>query len=184
MWLRIGGPATNYVTFVPPITTHSSSSPPSAPNHYFDDNEQGDIEEEAIGYSGYSKLDQGSGFNFNQPPLQQHREIRKMKNILPNSNANTVLQGLPQHFKSNCQEEKFTEINSLEAIEMLPYEWDRVHKFAKKVNWKIIFALNVQMRGVLDWDMSNALDLIQYSLSQGYRTAWELGNGKRFDLYP
>ncbi len=63
------------------------------------------------------------------------------------------------------------------AIELLPYEWDRVNRFTKKVNWKVMFALNVQLRGYLDWDMTNAIALIDYSIRKGYKTSWELGNG-------
>lgn len=182
MWLRIGGTEADYVTFIPPISHSSSSSHPSS-NHYFDeDSEQGDTEEDSLEYSGYDELERGSGYNFNPPPPVEDRQTRKRRRTLPNPNYNDTLQEMPPNFKIHCRVEgdgeQLEENTSPVAIELLPYEWDRVHEFAKKVGWKVIFALNVQLRGFLDWDMSNALSLIDYSLRQGYKTAWELGNGE------
>lgn len=180
MWLRIGGTETDYVTFVPPI----SYSSPSSSNHYFDeDSEQGDNEEDALEYSGHDELGRGSGYKVNPPPPVEARQIRNGKRTLPNPNYdNDTSEGTPQNFKIHCRVEEegvhMDENSSPVAIELLPYEVDRLHEFAKNVGWKVIFALNVQLRGYLDWDVSNAVSLIDYSLWRGYKTAWELGNGE------
>ena len=182
MWLRIGGTESDYVKFVPPISFPSSYS---FSNNYFDDSEQGDIEENSLDYSGNSELDSGGSGYYNSyppPPPLQTRKRRKGTSTLPNPNStNDTAQETSRDFKIHCkveEDEELDENSSSVAIEMLPYEWDRLHKFSKKVGWKVIFALNVQLRGYLDWDMTNALNLIKYNLQRGYDTAWELGNGE------
>lgn len=57
-------------------------------------------------------------------------------------------------------------------------DWDSVNEFAIKVDWKVLFGLNVQFRtstGV--WNSTNAADMIRYTIQRGYQTAWALGNG-------
>lgn len=177
MWMRIGGTEADYVTFIPP-----NSSPSS--NHYLDDSEQGDTDDDSFGYSGYGELDRGgSGHHFHQLPPQplQARQRRNGMRMLPNPNhEKDILQETSQNFQCTMEgEDDLDENSSPVALDLHPYEWDRVHKFSKKVGWKMIFALNVQIRGFMDWDMSNALDLIKYSMQHGHRTAWELGNGEK-----
>lgn len=175
MWLRIGGTEADYVTFIPPVSTHHL---PSNLNDD-DDSEQGDVSD-MRDYSGYSELDRGSGYMSRYPQMAEEKNIKRSDRSLPNPNYNGSSQDPSRTFKVHCrdEEESMDENISPVAIDLMPYEWDRVQKFAKRVGWKVIFALNVQMRGFLDWDMSNAISLIGYSLRRGFKTAWELGNGR------
>ena len=61
--------------------------------------------------------------------------------------------------------------------QLFAYEWDRLHAFARRVRWKVIFCLNVQLRSEGEWNSSNAAMLVDYNAKRGYNTAWELGNG-------
>ena len=177
MWLRVGGTETDYITFVPPMSSHQTTS---TSYRYDDDSEPGDVSDFAD-YSGHSNLKDGSGYlkSFHAKNELDHGES------LPNPNYNKTLHdSAPQTLKVRCkvgeEEEELAPSEYIYPVsmEMLPYEWDRLHQFAQKVNWRVIFGLNVQLRGYLDWDMSNAITLIDYTLRKGYKTAWELGNGK------
>ena len=151
-WLRIGGTEADYVTFVPPTPFNSTLSIGD------NDDEEEDVKEDPVeDYSGFEDNDSAhtAGTNSNAP--------QKASKI---------------HCRMEEEEEVNVGNNMPVALEMFPYEWDRVHKFARKVGWNVIFALNVQLRDYNDeWNVSNAASLIEYSAQQGYNTAWELGNG-------
>lgn len=58
--------------------------------------------------------------------------------------------------------------------------YDEIHTFKSAVGWDLIFDLNVLLRNNGNWDPTNAVKLMNYTVSKGYRMAgWELGNGKR-----
>ena len=57
-------------------------------------------------------------------------------------------------------------------------DWDNVNNFAIKVDWKVLFGLNVQLRTSTGaWNSTNAASMIRYTSQRGYQTAWALGNG-------
>ncbi|XP_070541229.1 heparanase-like isoform X2 [Ptychodera flava] len=60
---------------------------------------------------------------------------------------------------------------------MTAQDWDIINTFAVKVGWQLIFGLNVLLRdGQGQWNPDNALKLFKYTIQQGYRVHWELGN--------
>ena len=64
---------------------------------------------------------------------------------------------------------------------MSAQQWDEVNHFSQVVGWDMIFGLNVLLRHPWpngSWDSSNAEQLMKYTLSQGYKVNWELGNGR------
>lgn len=55
--------------------------------------------------------------------------------------------------------------------------YDQLHKFVSAVGWEMIFDLNSLLRNNGAWDPTNAIQLINYTASQGYKMGgWELGN--------
>ncbi len=59
-------------------------------------------------------------------------------------------------------------------------QWDAVNLFAEAVGWDFVFGLNLLLGYLVHngaWDSSNAEELMDYTLSKGYRVNWELGNG-------
>ena len=67
--------------------------------------------------------------------------------------------------------------------QMSPEQWDALNQFTVNVGWDFVFGLNVLLRrgvtssSVGTWDPSNAKQLIEYTVSKGYKVNWELGNG-------
>jgi hypothetical protein len=65
---------------------------------------------------------------------------------------------------------------------MTKQQWDGINQFAKAAGWEIVFGLNA-LKGWKGpsgwaWDPSNARELIEYTVKQGYPVVgWELGNG-------
>jgi len=134
MWLRVGGTEADYVTFVPPISSphHSDSSS----NNYEDDSEPGDISD-FTDYSGHSTLKDGSGYfieSFHtEGDAVEHRE--SLPN--PNYNKTSPQNSIPKTSRVSCEVEEEEDLAKSEnisptSIEMLPYEWDRLHQFAQK----------------------------------------------------
>lgn len=69
----------------------------------------------------------------------------------------------------------------LEDFNMSASQWDAINEFALATGWEITFGLNVLLRQpwpVEHWDTTNAEQLMKYTISKGYQTNWELGNGK------
>ena len=59
-------------------------------------------------------------------------------------------------------------------------QWDAINQYAQATGWDIIFGLNVFLRNPWpqgDWDTTNAEQLMNYTISKGYKVNWELGNG-------
>lgn len=63
--------------------------------------------------------------------------------------------------------------------------WDDLYQFADEAGMKLVFGLNVLKRnhagngqlGKPAWDPTNARELMQYSISKGYKIfGFELGN--------
>ena len=58
-------------------------------------------------------------------------------------------------------------------------DWDLLNKFTSEVGWDLIFDLNVLLRESGRWNPSNAVELLQYTITRGYNVSvFELGNGK------
>ena len=57
-------------------------------------------------------------------------------------------------------------------------DWDNINKFAKLVGWRIMFSFNAQLRKAGGWDSSNAQQILDYSVKNGYHDNldFELGN--------
>ncbi|XP_048250306.1 heparanase-like isoform X2 [Haliotis rufescens] len=56
-------------------------------------------------------------------------------------------------------------------------DWDLINKFSAAVGWELIFDLNVLIRDQGSWDPTNAMLLMNYTKSRGYKLAgFELGN--------
>ncbi|XP_046571543.1 heparanase-like [Haliotis rubra] len=56
-------------------------------------------------------------------------------------------------------------------------DWDLINKFSAAVGWEMIFDLNVLIREHGSWDPANAMLLMNYTKSRGYKLAgFELGN--------
>ena len=60
---------------------------------------------------------------------------------------------------------------------MTTSQWDTINQYATKIGWEITFGLNVFLRHRGHWDTTNAAQLMNYTLSKGYKVNWELGNG-------
>jgi hypothetical protein len=63
------------------------------------------------------------------------------------------------------------------------HQWDQLNHFTKAVGWNLLFDLNVLLRKGDDWDASNAIKLMKYSIEHNYtwNLNFELGNGKFCD---
>ena len=62
---------------------------------------------------------------------------------------------------------------------MTRQQWDYINTYAETVGMSLIFGLNAQQRNKDgSWNSSNAKTLIDYTKSRGYKTNYELGNGK------
>ncbi|ESO97017.1 hypothetical protein LOTGIDRAFT_231761 [Lottia gigantea] len=60
---------------------------------------------------------------------------------------------------------------------MTPYDWDLLNIFAMESGWDLIFDFNVFLRKNGQWDPTNAIELLKYTIQQGYKPAgYELGN--------
>ncbi|KAK2167330.1 hypothetical protein LSH36_29g02084 [Paralvinella palmiformis] len=61
---------------------------------------------------------------------------------------------------------------------MTARQWDQLNTFTKTVGWNLLFDLNVLLRKGQEWDSSNALELMAYSIRQNYtqNLNFELGN--------
>ena len=60
-------------------------------------------------------------------------------------------------------------------------QWDAINQYANATGWEVVFGLNVLLRThwpAGDWDTTNAVQLINYTISRGHKVNWELGNGK------
>ena len=56
---------------------------------------------------------------------------------------------------------------------------DRINQIAEKAGWRVLFALSLLRRSTNgSWDPSNPLRIVKYAADNGYKFAWELGNGK------
>ena len=60
------------------------------------------------------------------------------------------------------------------------YQWDQLNNFTRTVGWNLLFDLNVLLRRGNEWDSSNALELMEYSIKKNYtwNLNFELGNGR------
>ena len=59
-------------------------------------------------------------------------------------------------------------------------QWDAINQYTQEVGWDMTFGLNVFLRNPWphgSWDMTNAEELMKYTISKGYSVNWELGNG-------
>ena len=59
-------------------------------------------------------------------------------------------------------------------------DWDMINNFTAAAGWRILFGLNNQLRRNGQFDPSNAIALLDYSIKKGYAANldFELGNGK------
>ena len=56
---------------------------------------------------------------------------------------------------------------------------DRINQIAENAGWQVLFALSLLRRSTNgSWDPSNPLRMVKYAADNGYKFAWELGNGK------
>ncbi|KAL5017992.1 hypothetical protein ScPMuIL_003714 [Solemya velum] len=74
-----------------------------------------------------------------------------------------------------CCERKEKPVNFTMTAEL----WNQLNEFVEATGWEMIFDLNVLIRKNGHWDPSNAISLLKYSASKGYKiTGFELGNGE------
>ena len=75
-------------------------------------------------------------------------------------------------FKETGELFPFTNFN------MTGEDWDRINVFTTSVEWQVIFGLNLQIRNNSEWDPSNAMPLLDYSIKKKYHNNldFELGN--------
>ncbi|KAK6174483.1 hypothetical protein SNE40_017751 [Patella caerulea] len=60
---------------------------------------------------------------------------------------------------------------------MTPEDLDKLNLFTQDVGWDLIFDFNVFLRKNGQWDPTNAIELLKYTVKQGYKPAgYELGN--------
>ena len=61
-------------------------------------------------------------------------------------------------------------------------DWDNLVNLTRSTNMRLLFDLNLQLRYGQNWDPSNAIRLLQYSVDKGYgdNIDFELGNGLLF----
>ena len=57
----------------------------------------------------------------------------------------------------------------LELI-MTPTQWDNLNTFAKRVSWKVLFDLNIQLRNGTTWNASNAIYPFKLHFNKGLYT--------------
>ena len=62
-------------------------------------------------------------------------------------------------------------------------DWDNLNMFVKAAGWRMIFGLNEQLRNGSDWDPTNAMELLDYSIKQGYSGNLDFELGNEPDLY-
>lgn len=56
---------------------------------------------------------------------------------------------------------------------------DRINQIAEKAGWQVLFTLSLLRRATNgSWDPSNPLRIVKYAAVNGYKFAWELGNGE------
>lgn len=56
--------------------------------------------------------------------------------------------------------------------------YDDIHAFKTGAGLDLLFDLNVALRDGDNWDSTNAIKIINYTVEQGYTVeGWELGNG-------
>ncbi|XP_055955935.1 heparanase-like [Patella vulgata] len=56
-------------------------------------------------------------------------------------------------------------------------DWDNLNHFVMNAGWDLIFDFNLFLRKNGNWDPSNAIELLEYTVKQGYKPAgYELGN--------
>ena len=68
------------------------------------------------------------------------------------------------------------------TFSMSPSDWDNINKWCADVDWDLMFGINNQQRfmmtNVSHWDPRNAMELLSYTVLQGYndRLHFQLGN--------
>ena len=79
--------------------------------------------------------------------------------------------------KDECHEINLRLQKSRENVTITPKDWIDLNSFTKKVNWTLLFDVNVILqRADGCWDSSNFQKLLEFSSSSGYSPiAWELG---------
>lgn len=56
---------------------------------------------------------------------------------------------------------------------------DRINQIAEKAGWQVLLTLSLLRRSTNgSWDPSNPMRIVNYAADNGYKFAWELGNGK------
>ncbi|KAK6174489.1 hypothetical protein SNE40_017756 [Patella caerulea] len=56
-------------------------------------------------------------------------------------------------------------------------DWDNLNHFVMSAGWDLIFDFNVFLRKNGQWDPTNAIELLEYTVKQGYKpSGYELGN--------
>ena len=77
----------------------------------------------------------------------------------------------------NCKDLDITLHKIRKNVTITKEDWISLNEFAKKVNWTLLFDVNVVLkRSDNCWDSSNFRKLLKFSSSLGYSPiAWELG---------
>ncbi|KAK6174495.1 hypothetical protein SNE40_017760 [Patella caerulea] len=82
--------------------------------------------------------------------------------------CNYVIFNKTQHTSQLASDTNFT---------MTVADWDNLNHFVMNVGWDLIFDFNVFLRKNGQWDPTNAMELLKYTVKQGYKPAgYELGN--------
>ena len=80
-------------------------------------------------------------------------------------------------FKETGELFPFTNFN------MTGEDWDRINVFTTSVEWQVIFGLNLQVRNNSEWDPSNAMPLLDYSIKKKYHNNLDFELGNELDNY-
>ena len=67
---------------------------------------------------------------------------------------------------------------------MFANDWDAINEFATSVGWRLLFGLNAQLRRHREWDPTNAIKLLKYSISKAYAFNLDFELGNEPELYP
>ena len=100
--------------------------------------------------------------------------------ILFSKNNTDINQPLSPKIDYNTYYSNKLRREDLQNFSMSASQWDAINEFALKTGWEITFGLNVFLRKHWPeggWSTTNAKQLMEYTVSQGYQVNWELGNG-------
>ncbi|KAK6174621.1 hypothetical protein SNE40_017861 [Patella caerulea] len=79
--------------------------------------------------------------------------------------------------RNNTKHPSYRKNVNVNNFYMSASDWDRINMFANNTGWDLIFDLSIAPRINGQWNATNAIDLLKYTVEKGYKIyGFELGN--------